>query len=137
MVQQTMGQEDAHVEITHYGVEKGGNMILPAYINVNSGGIPTLRSLSVNVTTSKVQYDFNNHRNVGRPYRGLLIINLAQAIPTGTTTTLPVVFTTAGNNEQALTKLNGAPATVEDITGTGIYLVWYESQTNTLQLINL
>ena len=125
-----MGQEDAHVEITHYGVEKGGNMILPAYINVNTGGIPTLRSLSVTVTSSKVQYDFNNHRNVGRPYRGLLIINLAQPIPTGTTTT-------SGDNEQPLVKINGVPATVADISGTGIYLVWYESQTNTLQLINL
>lgn len=112
-------------------------MILPAYINVNSGGIPTLRSLSVTVNTSEVQFDFNNHRNVRRPYRGLLIINLAQAIPTGTTATLPIVFTTSGGNEQPLTKLNGAPATVQDITGTGIYLVWYESQTNTLQLINL
>lgn len=132
-----MDQEDAHVEITHYGVEKGGNMILPAYINVNTGGIPTLRSLSVTVTSSKVQYDFNNHRNVGRPYRGLLIINLAQSIPTGTTTTLPVVFTTSGDNEQPLVKVNGVPATVADISGTGIYLVWYESQTNTLQLINL
>lgn len=132
-----MDQEDAHVEITHYGVEKGGNMILPAYINVNIGGIPTLRSLSVTVTSSKVQYDFNNHRNVGRPYRGLLIINLAQSIPTGTTTTLPVVFTTSGNNEQPLVKVNDVPATVADISGTGIYLVWYESQTNTLQLINL
>ena len=132
-----MDQEDAHVEITHYGVEKGGNMILPAYINVNTNGIPTLRSLSVTVTSSKVQYDFNNHRNVGRPYRGLLIINLAQPIPTRTTTALPVVFTTSGDNEQPLVKVNGAPATVEDISGTGIYLVWYESQTNTLQLINL
>lgn len=132
-----MDQEDAHVEITHYGVEKGGNMILPAYINVNTGGIPTLRSLSVTVTPSKVQYDFNNHRNVGRPYRGLLIINLAQPIPTGTTTTLPVVFTTSGSNEQPLVKVNGVSATVADISGTGIYLVWYESQTNTLQLINL
>ena len=112
-------------------------MILPAYINVNTGGIPTLRSLSVTVTPSKVQYDFNNHRNVGRPYRGLLIINLAQLIPTGTTTTLPVVFTTSGSNEQPLVKVNGVPATVADISGTGIYLVWYESQTNTLQLINL
>lgn len=112
-------------------------MILPAYINVNTGGIPALRSLSVTVTSSKVQYDFNNHRNVGRPYRGLLIINLAQPIPTGTTTTLPVVFTTSGDNEQPLVKVNGVPATVADILGTGIYLVWYESQTNTLQLINL
>lgn len=112
-------------------------MILPAYINVNTRGIPTLRSLSVTVTSSKVQFDFNNHRNVGRPYRGLLIINLAQAIPTGTTATLPVVFTTSGGNEQPLVKINGAPTTVKDITGTGVYLVWYESQTNTLQLINL
>ena len=129
--------EDVLVEIIPYGVKKGGSMILPAYINVNTGGIPTLRSLSVTVTSSKVQYDFNNHRNVGRPYRGLLVINLAQPIPTGTTTTLPVVFTTSGDNEQPLIKVNGVPATVADISGTGIYLVWYESQTNTLQLINL
>ena len=129
--------EDVLVEIIPYGVKKGGSMILPAYINVNSGGIPTLRSFAVNVNASNVQFDLNNHRNVGRPYRGLLIINLAQAIPTGTTATLPIVFTTSGGNEQPLTKLNGAPATVQDITGTGIYLVWYESQTNTLQLINL
>ena len=73
-------------------------MILPAYINVNINGIPTLRSLSVNVTSTNVQFDFNNHRNVGRPYRGLLIINLAQAIPSCTTTTLPIVFTTGGDN---------------------------------------
>ena len=68
---------DVHVEPTPFGVEKGGSMILPAYINVNAGGIPTLRSLSVTVTSTKVQFDFNNHRNVGRPYRGLLIVNLA------------------------------------------------------------
>lgn len=128
---------DAHVEPTLCGVEKGGSMILPAYINVNAGGIPTLRSLSVTVTSTKVQFDFNNHRNIGRPYRGLLIVNLAQAIPSGTTTTLPVVFTTAGGNEQALVGLNEAPITVANITGTGVYLLWYESQTNTLQLINL
>lgn len=111
-------------------------MILPAYINVNINGIPTLRSLSVTVTTTNVQFDFNNHRNVGRPYRGLLIVNLAQAIPTGTTTTLPIVFTTGGGNEQTLVGKNNTPITVAEITGTGVYLLWYESQTNTLQLIN-
>ena len=44
------------MEITPYGVEKGGNTILPAYINVNTGGIPTLRSLSPEVvnTTGRV-----------------------------------------------------------------------------------
>nr|DAM35282.1 MAG TPA: hypothetical protein [Bacteriophage sp.] len=52
-------------------------MLLPGYINVNTGGIPALKSLSVTVTATDVKFDFNNHRNVGRPFRGLLIINLA------------------------------------------------------------
>jgi hypothetical protein len=63
-------------------------MLLPAYINVNQSGIPALRSLSVTVGTADVRFDFNNHRNVGRPFRGLLIVNLNQAIPTGTKTLL-------------------------------------------------
>ncbi len=110
-------------------------MILPAYINVNREGIPALRSLSVAVTTTQVSFDFNNHRNVGAPFRGLLILNLAQAIPTGTTPTLPVVLTSDGGNAQPLTTFNGTAVTVADIAGTGIYLAWYESQTNTLQLL--
>lgn len=52
-------------------------MLLPAYINVNQSGIPALRSLSVTVGTNDVRFDFNNHRNVGRSFRGLLVINLA------------------------------------------------------------
>jgi hypothetical protein len=82
-----------------------------------------------------VAFDFNNHRNVGRPFRGLLIVNLAQAIPTGTTDTLPIVFTSGGGNPQPVTGKNGEALTVADIEGTGVYLMWYESQTNTLQLI--
>lgn len=111
-------------------------MILPAYINVNVNGIPTLSSNSVTVGTTQVAFDFNNHRNVGRPFRGLIIIRLAQAIPAGTTTTLPIVFTSDGGNTQALTKENGEAVTVADIPGTGIYILWFESQTNTLQVPN-
>ena len=102
-------------------------MILPAYISVYQTGIPTLRSLSVSVGTTDVRFDFNNHRNVGRPFRGLLIVNLAQVIPAGTTDTLPIVFTTGGGNVASLTTFNGDPITVADIPGTGIYLAWYES----------
>lgn len=111
-------------------------MILPAYINVNVNGIPTLSSNSVSVGTTQVAFDFNNHRNVGSPFRGLIIIRLAQAIPTGTTGTLPIVFTSDGGNTQALTKENGEPVTVADIPGTGVYILWFESQTNTLQVPN-
>ena len=110
-------------------------MLLPAYINVNQSGIPALRSLSVTVGTSDVRFDFNNHRNVGRPFRGLLIINLAQVIPAGTTGTLPIVFTSGGGNVASVTTYNGEAVTAANITGTGIYLFWYESSTDTLQLI--
>lgn len=112
-------------------------MLLPAYINVNVGGIPAIRSLSVNVTTTNVKIAFNNHRNIGRPFRGLLIVNIAQAIPAGTTDTLPIVFTSDSGNDVNLTTYNGDNVTVADIPGTGIYLCWYESQTNTLQLLNV
>ena len=110
-------------------------MLLPAYINVNRTGIPALRSLSVTVGTADVRFDFNNHRNIGSPFRGLLVINLAQAIPTGTTATLPIVFTSDGSNAVNLTTFNGDPVTVADIPGTGIYLAWYESSTDSLQLL--
>lgn len=109
--------------------------LLPTFINVNVNGIPTLRSLSVSVTANDVRFDFNNHQNVGSPFRGLIIINLAQVIPTGTTGTLPVVFTSDGGNAQNLTTLNGNPVTASDITGSGIFLVWFENQTSTLQLL--
>lgn len=110
-------------------------MILPAYINVNQGGIPTLSSTGVTVSTTNVQYDFNSHRNIGRPFRGLVIVRLAQAAPTGTTATLPVVFTSGGGNPTPLIGYNGDAITFADLPGTGIYICWYESQTNTLQLL--
>lgn len=110
-------------------------MLLPAYINVNQSGIPALRSLSVTVGTTDVRFDFNNHRNIGRPFRGLLIINIAQLIPAGTTDTLPIVFTSDGGSAAELTTFNGDPVTVADIPGTGIYICWYESQTDSLQLL--
>ena len=110
-------------------------MLLPAYINVNQSGIPALRSLSVTVGTNDVRFEFNNHRNVGRPFRGLLVVNLAQLIPAGTTDTLPIVFTSGGGNVANLTTFNGTPVTVADLAGPGIYLAWYESSTDTLQLL--
>lgn len=109
--------------------------LLPAYINVNVNGTPALSSKSVSVSTTQVAYDFNNHRNIGRPFRGILIVRLDQEIPTGTTGTLPVVFTSEGGGAKTLTGYNGEAVTAADIPGTGIYLVWYESSSDTLQLL--
>lgn len=110
-------------------------MLLPFNINVNVNGIPALRSTAVSVSTTEVRFDFNSHRNVGRPFVGIVVVQLAQAIPTGTTTTLPVVFTTDGGNAANLTSYNGDNVTVADIAGTGVYLVWVNTQTGDVQLL--
>lgn len=109
--------------------------VLPARINVNQFGIPTLSSNSVTVGTTQVAFDFTNHPTVGQPFRGLVIVRLNQVIPTGTTTTLPIVFTSEGSNTVELVGFNGDPITVADVAGTGIYLVFVDSQSNTVQLL--
>lgn len=110
-------------------------MILPAFINVNRGGIPTLSSRGVAVSTTNVAFDFYNHPSVGAPYRGLLVIRIAQSIPEGTTTTLPIVFTTEGGQSTPVTTIGGDAVTVADIEGTGVYLFWYERSSGTLQIL--
>jgi hypothetical protein len=110
-------------------------MLLPFNINVNVGGIPCLRSTAVTVSTTEVRFDFNAHRNVGRPFVGLVVVQLAQAIPAGTTTTLPIVFTTEGGNPANLTTYNGDNVTVADVAGTGVYLVFVDTQSGLVQLL--
>jgi hypothetical protein len=110
-------------------------MLLPTYINVNKNGIPTVSSVSIKVTDSNVAFQFNPHKEIGSPFRGLIIVRLDQSIPESTTATLPVVFTTGNFRTADLTSKDGSAIRASDITSTGIYLCWYESQTNTLQLI--
>lgn len=110
-------------------------MLLPFNINVNVGGIPCLRSTAVTVSTTEVRFDFNAHRNVGRPFVGLVVVQLAQAIPAGTTTTLPIVFTTEGGNPANLTTYNGDNVTVADVAGMGVYLVFVDTQSGLVQLL--
>lgn len=61
-------------------------------------------------------------------------VRLAQAVPTGTADTAQVVFTTEGGNAIPLLGYDGAPATVANLRGTGVYLVWYEGASRYLQL---
>lgn len=110
-------------------------MLLPFNINVNVNGIPALRSTAVTVNTADVRFDFNSHPNVGRPFVGIIAVQIAQAIPTGTTATLPIVFTTDSGNPATLTTYNGEEVTVADIPGTGVYLVWVNSQSGEVQLL--
>lgn len=90
-----------------------------------------IESRSVTVSTTVVTYAFDSFRNA--PYTGLLLADLQQPIPTGTATTLPVMFGTV----QVLAS-NGEQATVADFGGDGtanLVLVYYNSRTNRLQLV--
>lgn len=109
--------------------------VLPTRINVNQLGIPTISSNSVSVSTTQVAFDFNSHQTIGQPFRGIVVIRLNQAIPEGTTTTLPIVFTSDSGNPVNLIGFNNENVTVADIAGTGIYLIFVDSQSNLVQLL--
>lgn len=101
---------------------------------VNKRGIPVIATTAVAVNTADVVFSFPNHAFANSWYRGLVLVEIAQAIPTGTTGTLPILLETNGLTKP-LTKYNGEAVTVADITGTGVYLVYYDKQTDTLQLM--
>lgn len=108
--------------------------INPRNFMSNRGGIPRLQSTGVVVGTADVQFTFNADATFSNNYSGLVLVKLQQPIPSGTTGTLPIVFSsTAGT--QAVTARGGEAVTVAQITGTGIYLFYYDRATNVLQLI--
>jgi hypothetical protein len=101
------------------------------YINLN--GIPTLEVRRITVTDTSVDFQFRPDFD-SNPFRGLLLIYVPDAIPTGTTDTLPIRFSMAGNT-QNVTAVGGADLTVADFEGVGVYLVYYDRYANLLQLI--
>ncbi len=110
-------------------------MINPFYYLANRGGIPRIKSTGVTVNgTTNVQFSFAADATFSANFSGLVLVRLDQAIPSGTTTTLPIVFTSSAGT-QALTTYNEADVTVADIKGTGIILCYYDRGTNTLQAL--
>lgn len=102
------------------------------YVNIN--GIPTIEARSINVTETSVDFKFHPDWD-RRPFRGLILVNLPEAIPTGTTTTLPIRFSMAGTTSN-VTVAGGDNLTVADLPGVGIYLFYYDRFSDTLQLLN-
>ncbi len=106
------------------------------YRMVNQRGSAAIGSTAVTVNADNVVFSFPNHAFVGAFYFGTVFVNLQQAIPAGTTDTLPVLFETNGVT-QAVTTYGGAALTVADLQGTGVYQFWYEKPNNVLQLMSV
>lgn len=101
-------------------------------ITTNNSGIPYLRTTGVTVGTESVDFSLGFRRI---PPIGYITIRIADAIPTGTTGTLPVRFTLNGNT-RSLTSFGGDTVTAADLTGAGIITVFHDWYTGTLQAVS-
>lgn len=109
-------------------------MINPFYFS-NRGGVPKLDVQSVNVTDTNVEFVLPNNAFRFLPENGLVLIRIGLAIPTGTTATLPIVFT-SNDATQVVTNVGSAEITAADLPSTGVYLFFYDKTGNLLQLLS-
>lgn len=100
----------------------------------NRNGIPMLESSSVTVGTDSVVITLPNGAFRWLNDKGVVLFRLNQPIPEGTTETLPVVFS-SNDFTQPLTNVGGTAITVAQVTGTGVYLIYYDKNANLMQLL--
>lgn len=101
-------------------------------VTTNVNGVPYLSTSNVTVTEEAVNFALGFRRI--QPI-GYLTIRIENAIPTGTTGTLPVNLTLNGTT-RALTFFDGTPVTAADLTGTGVLTVFNDKFNGILQLIS-
>lgn len=100
----------------------------------NQGGIPYLRTTNTTVGTTTVDLALGSNR---RPLPdGYFTVRISDAIPAGTTTTLPITLTRNGQTK-SLTLFDGTPVTVAElIGGTGVFEVFFDEDAGILQLMS-
>lgn len=97
----------------------------------NSQGIPRLQATEVTVSSTEVKFSFQNQPFLNAPFIGLILFKLP-LIPVGTTNTLPVVFSTNGDNQSVINYNTGTEMTAGDMVRSGIYLAIYDSESSAL-----
>ena len=101
-------------------------------VTTNVNGVPYLRTSHVTVGTATVDFALGFRRI---PPVGYNTVNIANAIPTDATGTLPVRFTLNGNSRN-LTFFGGTNVTAADLAGTGIITLFYDWYSGILQLVS-
>lgn len=102
-------------------------------VTTNVYGVPYLSTSNVTVTDTAVDFALGFRRI---PPVGYFTVRIADAIPTGTTGTLPVTLTLNGVT-RALTFFDGTPVTAADITGTGVITVFNDRFNGILQITSV
>lgn len=101
-------------------------------VTTNVNGIPYISTSGVSVTDASVDFSLGFRRI---PRIGQFAIRIANAIPEGTTGTLPVQITLNGTT-RPLTFFGGTPVTAADLAGTGVVEVWYDFFEGILQVVS-
>lgn len=101
-------------------------------VTTNAEGIPYIKVQNVTVTDTAVDFALG-FRNIAPV--GYFTVRVADAIPTGTTGTLPVTLTLNGVTRN-LTYFNGVNVTATNITGTGVLLVFNDRYNGLLTLMS-
>lgn len=99
----------------------------------NVRGIPMIASTSVEVTDTSVIIGIPRRAFRGLAESGVVAFKLNQEVPAAGAA-LPVLFSSA-DFTQSLSVLGNAAATGADITAIGVYLIWYDKNANTMQLL--
>ena len=102
-------------------------------ITVNAGGLPYISNTNVTVGTESVDIALGFRRI--QPV-GLLLVRMENAIPTGTSGTLPINLTLNGVT-RSLTNMDGSAVTAADITSNGVLLVFNDKFNGILQLMSI
>jgi len=103
-------------------------------VTTNAGGIPYLATTNVSVSDTAVDLALGWNRRLAPV--GYFTVRVANAIPEGTTTTLPVTLSLNGVT-RPLTLYDGTAVTVADlIGGTGAFLVFNDRFNSLLHLMS-
>lgn len=105
------------------------------YPTLGRNNFNTIPSAKVTVGTENVTIELPDHALYRRNYVGGFFLDLREAIPTGTTATLPV-FIGVNSDTRPLMEYAGKQATVENFAGAGIYEIHYNRYTNQLYIVN-
>lgn len=100
----------------------------------NRNGIPLIEASGIEVTDTNVVLNLPQRAFRFLNDKGLILFRMTQAIPSGTTQTLPVVFSSS-DFTQPLTNTGGTPITVAQVSATGVYLIYYDKGANLMQLV--
>lgn len=101
----------------------------------NRNGIPLIESNSIEATATEVTITIPNRAFRWLNGKGVILFRLNQAIPTGSET-LPILFS-SNDFTQPLTLIGGDNATGAQLTGTGVYLIYYDKSANLMQLMTM